>query len=515
MFTLMNMNKPNTHLAIKIESPTGDSVELTIGPMISKRNREELIPERQYELLNSYLAYKGPEFQHDLFVAILGAEQAIEESCFSRGLSSPPIKPLRHILDMFDMKDVDYYVREVYKLVPPENLKETFDPRIESDGLGTRTQTFLIQDYYDIASITIPVKVVSGLLGHYAIRKDNCMAVIHKEYILYGLIADHPIMDHPAVHKLRDWAVVLINLTVATTAIESVTVIEKQIPSSELPNYIVAVVMLQKLSIAALVTDNKERNVITRIYNYIINKLKTNGGSGSKIREKKPLTDTDSTSGDKESILESYRIVSNLTVGTEVELNWYAGDINILKRDLKVPVDDRLVQDMVEMNQCFINVPVSKEQIILSGYIFKNILDPRSLPYLNIDGIINILSLGFAALWATGHKEIALMLTAKQITSNSDDIDINVTPNVRLDPKLKERLCTLYPYEKRLSPTKTESVIETSITELTYGIFKHRWIPNAPQACLDEQFPNGVVKVLNPDIKNLLAKLIIYLQENV
>jgi len=476
MFELLNVQTAKP-LEIKVSSPNGtDSVSFSLAGLISKRNKEELAEVEQFQLLNSYLDYKGTDFKKLLYINIVECSNQVEESCLYRGLSHPPTASIYTILDMFDMQDIISYVRDVFRVVPPENLKESFDPLIESDGLGTRVQTYIKQDYYELAALTIPIKVLVGLLSMYAIRKSDSMLGIHREYILYGIFCNHPIMQNNAVAKLRNWAEVLIDLTVGAGETSSVTIIEKQIPTEELANYILSVVMIQKLSIAAIITDNKNRNVITRIYNYIINKLKTKGSSGSKVRDKRPSSDPDGDGGDKESMLEAYRAVSSLSSGIETELNWYAGNMELLIRDVGACDNRALLEEALHCAQCFREVPISTEQVILAGYIFKRIIDPRSFDYVDISGIINIVSLGFVIAWVRGHKAIAALLLAKVLSDSGDGIEINIMPNVRLEVELKDKLNMLYPYEKQLNATKTESIIEASITDITYAVFSKKWL---------------------------------------
>ena len=513
MFSLLNMNKVKPHLAIRIESPDGDSTELTIGPMISKRNREELIPERQYELLNGYLNYKGVDFKRLLYMAIINAEAVVEASVFERGLSNPPTAEIFAILDMFNMDDVEHYVKNIYKVTPPQNLKESFDQKIESDGLGTRVQTYIQQDYYELAALTIPIKVILGLLGQYAIRKAGVMSPIHREYVLYGLFSAHPIAKHPAAIKIKEWGEVLIKATINTNDLTAITVIEKQIPSSELSNYLLAVVLIQKLGIGAIVTDTHERNLITRIYNYIINKLKLKGGSSSKIRDKKPLADVDSATGDKESIIESYRMVTSITAGLEEELNWYASNTDLIIRDAGYDIDMCLLEEVTLLNQCFRSVPITREQVVITSFIFKHIMDVRSFEYLNIESIINLLSLGYVVLWTHGHKELAVLVNSKPLPVDVDCIDINVTPNIRLDIELKAKLAELYPYEKQVNKTKTASIVESTITDLTYQVFQHKWLANSPDRCIKELFGDRQPTPLPVKIKDHLARLIIFVEE--
>jgi len=511
MFSLLNINKINTHLAIGITN-AGETIEFTIGPLISKRNKEELIAERQFELMNAYLDYKGNDYKSTLYQIIVEASYAVEETIFTKGLTNPPTAALYRVIDYFDLEDIKYFIKSIYGVKAPENLRDNFDPQIESDGLGTRIQTYLKDDYYDLAALTIPIKAVIGLLGQYAIRKDKSIALMHREYVLCGLLSNHPIMKHPAIIKLLEWSKVLIDLNIQDSDTESITVIEKQIPSSELPRYLLYVVIIQKLSIAAIVTDNRERNVITRIYNYIINKLKTKGGASTKIRDKRPLPDADSASGDKESIVESYRIVSNITIGTETEFNWYMNNLEYIIRDIGYPVDKTLLNEVIKKNQCFKTVPISRDQVAVASYLFKDIIDPRSFDYIGIDGIINMISAAFTVYWMTNHKEMAMFITSRQVRATHDVIDINITPNIRIDPVIKKQLAEVYPYNKQLSNNRTESVIEAAITELTYSVFKHKWLPNAPESCIKEHFGDGVVKVLTSNFKNNLGRLILDLE---
>jgi len=518
MFTLVN-TYARRPLEIQVTSPDGsEPISLSLSGLISKRNKEELDPENQCTLLNSYVDYQGESYKIALYKRILDAVYKIEESCYTKGLSNPPTPYIMAVLDMFDMADIENYITNIYRLPPPPNLKPSFDSQIEADGLGTRVQTFIHKDYMELASLTLPIKVITGLLNMYAIRKAGCMAQGQKEYILYELIANHPIMGYPATNKLRDWAAALINANLGTKDAAAVTVIEKHIPFDELPNYMLAIVLLQKLSIAPIITDTRERSIVNRIYNYMFNKIRGSSPSGSRITDKAPSTDPDSGGSDKESIFEAYRMVTDLTMGIEEEFNWYVSNMGYLIRDMSFIIPETnfnmaLLEEFLESASCFKTIPVSDPQIFLIGYMFKKILDPRAIDHLDINSVINMLALGATIAWERGHKNIAVLLCSKAIPNNDDDLEINATPNVRWSVPLKNRLKELYPYEKQLNPHKTESVIEDSITEITSQVFRRRWIPNAPENCIAEIWGTKAPRLLDPGFKDMLAKYIIDIEE--
>lgn len=512
MFEMLNLYKANAKLVVRIASPAGATLEMCIGTIIPRVDAAELAPDVQYVLLNAYLDYKGDEFKTELYARLATAEVAVEETVFEAGISNAPVRPIGNVLDMFDMDDVLYFVRDIFKVTPPPNLKETFDPRIESDGLGTRIQTYIQSDYYELAAFTLPIKAVIGLLGQYLLRNTR-ISQVHREYVLFRLIAEHPIATHPAAIKIREWATILMSDVTKKEDLAAITVIEKQMPIAELPNYLLAVVVIKKVSISAIIKDTKERNLITRVYNYIITKLKVKAGSNNRITSKQPLMDVDSASGDKESIMESYRMVTEITAGIEVELNWYTENMEVLIRDIHEDINLAMLEDVLALNQCFRSVPVTSEQIIILGYIYKPILDPRSFDYIGIDGVINLLSLAFVILWQRGHREIAMMLTAKAVDNTDNCIAVNITPNIRLDSGYRAGLKKWFPYEKQVNKTTTVSLVEESITALTNGVFKYKWLPNATPECLTTMYGDTPPVLLPAEFKNYLAKLIIDIEE--
>ena len=511
MYSLINLNNPKVKLAITVTYGE-DVINLPIGTLISKRNREELVPEKQYVLLNSYIQYKGEEFKKALYHKVHTAELAVHEAALSIAIAASPVDAISSVLDMFDMDDVLMYVKDIYKVAPPKDLKPAFDPRVESDGLGTRVQTYIQQDYWELAALTLPIKAVMGLLGLYSAR-NTTIANVHQEYVLFRLIAEHPVAKLPAAIKIKQWAEILMETVTKNKDAAAITVIEKQIPIDELSSYLLATAVVQKLGVAAIITDVTGRNAVTRIYNYLINRLNTNGSSANKIRDKKPMRDDDSLSGDKESVIESYRMVTRITAGIEAEYEWYTGDMELLIRDMGVEVNRALLEDSLRYNQCFRALAITKEQVVLTGYIFKRILDPRALDYVGIDGIINLISLGFNMLWNKGHKELAMLLVAKAAHSDDDCVDVNSTPNIRFDGAYKRRLGELYPYLKQVNKHDSVSVVEEAITELTNDIFKHKWLPNAPDHCMEDMYGGGVVKLLPASLKDLIARLIIDIEE--
>jgi hypothetical protein len=318
MFKIINLNSRSS-TAVRV-SYKGKDIDFTIGTIISKRNKDEL-DGKQFTLLNEYLNYKGEEFKAELFQRLVNADDEIIMSINQADLHPLPYQIIHPILDMFDLMDIFNYIKNVYRIKAPSNLMEEFDPQIEQDGRGTRIQTYLKDDYYELAALSMIVKVTIGPLCHFAYIKSSEINTIHKEYILFHFFKNHHLFWTAPMTKLLGLVEKLVELPTAGPEAESVRILEKQIAKEDMNIFILAIVVIQRISIAPIVDDNENRNIITKVYNYINNKLKSSGDVSKSVRNKTPLTDTESGGGDKESIIESYRIMTDVPKGESFLLN--------------------------------------------------------------------------------------------------------------------------------------------------------------------------------------------------
>jgi hypothetical protein len=303
---------------------------------------------------------------------------------------------------------------------------------------------------------------------------------------------------------------------------DAIRIIERQSPKSEMSMYILAIVVIQKISIATLVNDNEEKNIITRVYNFINNKLRNNGDVSKSIRDKTVLSDPDSGEGDKESVLESYRMTSSLAPGHEVEMDWSVSNIHMVLAQMpisldidmqgRVTVSNMVLIDALAFCRYFFTGNIHQQQINLLAIIFKDIIDPRGLAYIRIEGIINLLSIGFIYLWGMGYKNLALLLTAYVDNSSSNAHYINITVNrSRLSQTIKDDLGYYFPYNRVVNAETSANLVEESINEMTNDLFGKRWIPTAYDNYVIEVLgeDKNINKILPSDLKIQLAEFII------
>lgn len=511
MFRINNLNNKN---ATTVEVALGDRIVcFTIGNLISKRNKEILDNSIQFTFLNSYLDYKGEEFKKGLFDILSTIEENIFDTITTQGIYPITYHLVEPILDWFDVNDVYEYTK-VYGIVPPPNLADEFDPLIEKDGRGTRVQTYIKKDYLELVALSTIIKVTLGPVAHYSMIKNEDLGST-KEYMLFHMYRKHKIMNYPAMIKLYGLTDKLLNLPSNTEELDQIRTLSRMLPKDEYIHYMVGLILIQKVAIAPIITDNEDKNIITSIYNYINNKSKISTNVNSSIRNKTALTDSESLSGEKESYVESYRTQVDITDGLKVEYNFlverYDRVLKGMPEYMRKYIDMNVLKDALTFTMVYHRVPIERIQIKLLATIFKRSIPPQSLDYININGMINLLAVGFAYAWGIGCKHVALLLVSKTINTENEVMTYNSTVNrPRVNPELKEELDKLFPYRKYINETTSENEVENAINIMVSYITANKWICVADDKYIIDEFGDKTSsKLVSPDLKIKLTEFVI------
>lgn len=513
MFHIENIySKEDTTLVVSYGEMKTDFI---ISSIISKRNKDELADARAFSLINGYLDYKGDEFKKNLFDLYTQVEQQIFMEGMKKDLHPLPTGIFAAVLDMFNLDDVFHYVKNVFQLRPPGLLADEFDTMIESDGRGTRVQTYLKDDYLALAAFSTVVKAIVGPIGHYAYVRSKDITGLHKDYILFHLIKRHPIFKSEPCVKLFGLIEKLVDLPTNPDDTDNIRILEKQLPKEEIPVYILANVIIQKISIDPLVTDTDTSHIVTKVYNYVNSKLKNKGDLSKTLQQKTAFTDTDSGTGDKESIAESTRVIENIPEGIIIELNWSLDNIDKIMSQLpninKKYIDPEVLNDGLNYTKVFERATINKCQIDILFIIFKDVIDPRAIDYISIDHIIKLMAIGFAYLWGLGYKELALLLISIPDDSNNDTITINLSSTkARLSKETKELLDYYFPYKRVINEKDNANLVEETLTNLTSEYYNVKWLNTAEPKYLEAAYGNVErANTLPSDLKSMLAGFII------
>lgn len=493
----------------------GHDLEFTIGPLISKRNKDELDHGKQFKLLNAYLDYKGVKFKEAYFNLLQKGDEEIMMSISKQDIHPLPYKMVHDIIDMFDMLDLFNYIKNVYQIKPPSQLRDKFDEMIEKDDRGTRVQTYLKDDYLELAALAMIIKATLPLVGHFLYVRQKEIYSNHSEYLLFNFYRQHKIYDSAPMVKLLGFMSKLIAQPNLGADSESIRVFEVQTSKDEMDIFYLAKVVLQRVSIATIIDDDDTGSLINKIYNYANNRLKSTGDTSKIIRDKTALTDVESGSGDKESMFESYRIMSDLPANYIVEFNTITNSVNKilnqLPKSMRDVVDNKILLDAIQFTKIFNNGNFTPYQINIISVVFKHFIDPRSINQVSAENLVNLTAIMFAYMWGMGYKTLALLFTAQIDLATEETMSINITVNkTRIPKEVKAELDVLFPYKRVINETTQVNTVEEFVNELSNDMFDRRWIPTASEEyVIDVIGSKNYRNILPADLKVQLSKFII------
>ena len=523
-FKLANVDSKKLPLSIVIRHG-GEEMEFTINVIVNKKKKDELEPTRQFELINAYLDYKGDEFKSRLFSAYHESKDALFDRIRSIGgdddddLTSIRAKMLNPIYALIDIEDVYKYLVGVYKLKPIQSLSDEYDDKVLRDGIWSREQTYTKDDYMWLASLVVVLKATLGPIGEYACFDQANINKVLLHYTMFNFYRGTEIYKTDPFQKLVGLAEKVSANILKNDTDRKFTAMDMKIPEDELPIWALSAAIFQKVAVSAIVDDNADKHVITKLYSFIKNKFNKTGDKSGNYADKKnkrltPSGDDEST----ESIIESYRVVGDVTPGFQVEMTWAIDLIFESPWRLSDTIDKELVDEIYELLVTTEGKQVHEEQVTMLGWVLGAEIHPKSLIYVDIDSIFKALAVGYAYLYKLGYGYLAMMLTSSKI-DHDDVVVVNFTTNrTRITNELKHELDRIFPYKMVTAATiaadsKEVNMAETAINHVANMFYRSQWLRIAPKRHVKELAGDANLTFSpDPGLKVMMANMLITLK---
>ena len=440
--------KVSTGMTVCITKDENNELYFPLSPLVSSKSIKDMNEDMHYHVLNVYLNAMGEEFKLKLWNTLCDINRKITiliESTFNPPLSPDYITP---IIDLFNIDDVTVYLRDVYQIEVPSNIKSAWTEEMAGYGRDDEEQTYLVSDYYRLMALTMVSQVV--LLPFttvtFYMKKELSSTLV--EYVYLQTIKRTSLYKDPAMDKLFK----LIKKTIERTDNDTkqgpdprVRIVEKGLPLEEIPYYVLGTALFQRVfaySIPPKGTLNNGKSLVHNIYNYTTTKIQVSSDVARAFKQKNPLTDADSPAGEDESIIESHRATFNLEQGTIVEYIWgFKTPQAVL--NLGIVVDEVVLNDIPSIMSMKDNIKMTKLHNAILSIIYKRYIDPRIIDYLPKDTLINLLVIAFAYL--IKHKN---QLASYMISSIQENFKISPKSNIRLPQYIKDELYAKYPYSQ-------------------------------------------------------------------
>ena len=481
-----------------------------------KNARESLVA---FNLLNEYIHWRGDEYIEELYRGYeklynLSLEYTMANDRDSDVIKSNFCMQLTNVISLLDIDSIHKYITEVHRLVKPVIIKDEFDMQVETDGLGTKNQTYITEEYYWLMALITIFKATYGPLAQLVYgSSDN--AKKHPELQMLDILRQQPLAKHFSFIKLRVYVSTIVEKTFDKDKIGDHRVLSTQLSRDVIPMYYLSKAMFSKMIVLDQLEDPNasDFDIVRYLYRDVNSKIKNDSGNSSEaIRNKNKPNEAEVDGEDKESVIESYRIATDVPPGIAVEMNWATKTVDRILKQLPIKVREVITDDNlrmgIQLSGTFTPDAITNIHLTILGTLFKSIIDPRGLKYLQATNIYNMIALGYAILMGIDNKPLAYMLVSRR-TASMEESTMNISSNLNA-AKAKgyrdDELSSLYP-ERYIDSAKGDEkpgdlVILDWVSNRYIEMNKYNWITPSILGV-------GVKDILISTLKNKLVDFLI------
>jgi hypothetical protein len=230
------------------------------------------------------------------------------------------------------------------------------------------------------------------------------------------------------------------------------------------------------------------------------------------IVKNKRYDDSNNELDGKFSAQERYRVKHEISLGEIVELEYSISDLKSIAFKLTNNMTDELLSSCLATSANLNGKIILDPQMTLLRWVFKPVISPRGLMYVDTSLIIKCLGVLQAVLWARGHHYLSILSTASANINDSTMVISSVDSKSGIPKPIVEELNKVYPYQRMSGGKKTgyksQNLCVKSITTLVDKIAMHSWIATADESMLIANFKTNNKRIPVPhDIKAIVAKL--------
>lgn len=390
----------------------------------------------------------------------------------------------------------------------PMNLKAEYG---ENDPVD---MTYLRQDYFDLAVLAIAARPMVPIWGEYIPRIKGDVDNTFKEYVAVKLLYKTYIQQCPPYHRLLRYIEASIRHRAKEATLFSAML--AGLSSSNMPEWLLANTLVRRTSMVPISNTNDGPNLITDVYGYVDNTLKSPGhrrfsGPVSPKRIKK-----DDKSEQQESLAESYKIKQEVPDGDIQMANFYANHPQFLAENLEPGLDPNKLTECLETIGAVETQDIHLFQKTLTQWVLAPAISMRFIPLINKPALMNAMAVAQALLWHWGFPDLAALLTARELRQEDEFVPMD-GGRLKIPNELMNQLQEIYPNpysvkDKQVTPRLANPGVKAIDAAFTL-ISTSDWMLTAPKSLQNAAAKvQGSRKMYVPtDIKVQLAQLLIHL----
>lgn len=341
------------------------------------------------------------------------------------------------------------------KIIPSDKVKEKFDTSID---MLSRSTTYLLDDYYELACLTVIVRSIMPLwniVNYDYSSAGNRAKNVYYEMDMYRSMRDTKMLHVKPFCRLREFIdATWENKTTGRNRSKSKNAILSSVVAglgtSDIPMMLYSTSIVNKLAYREINTFRDPGDLITHIYQRLNSEIDKLGTKFANVRARKSMGSDDDD--DKTTYLESFRTRERVRRDVNILTQYSLLDYRSSKKHLCDDIPVSLVKKCIDSFKSHRPLPIRSDQLIITQLILSKIVLHRALPQINRESMICAMALAQAALIHWKIFSIAKLMSSKPVIS-SNDHDLIATPFDTPSPELRQRLSKIYPCHRHSKAT--------------------------------------------------------------
>jgi hypothetical protein len=406
---------------------------------------------------------------------------------------------------LYELHDLDELRRSVLfygDIKIPSSMKTEYGPK------DIKPRTYLRDDYLDLVIFTIALRPMVPVFGEYIERIRKEVGSTQKEHQAMGILSTSKLYATKALERLR---------TYVYSSVEyedvSISAVLEGLGSDELPEWLLNRSIVRKVLVGEVNVPGDKSTIISNIYNFILsnNRSMDRNFKGKVTDKRQPKDGSDE---DNISLVEAYKVKQEVSDGAIILASVYTESAMEMANRVDPNVDMQKVQ--LSLNElCRLEfLDIKPHHLTLTQWVMSSAISARSIPSLNKPALLRAMGVTQGILWSWGFDYLALLMSAKPLVVNEDDMVGVVESRTRIPKDYLDQLVEKYPYYQKTSSKmqneRQSNVGAKAIDTLAKEIYQHDWVVTGPKQLVSEILPRGTeVFIVPPDLKSQLSQLLL------
>lgn len=486
----------------------------TISFLVSVFGREYFTKCDVFEQINTYWASLPEHIQASIFHTYKEIQLCFDTIFNKNELNEFLAIKIKQLSDYHRLDFVEDWICFKSNIIIPDFKAEYVH---DIDNNTSREKTYTKSDYVKLVTLSLVLRFMVPVWGEYIYHTRRETGTSFKEFYAFDLLKKTELRTSTHMEKLRTY----IEHIVADDKNDPNNILNG-IPSEDYGYWLLSQLVIRRLCIGEINGLSEESNLITLCYKYIKQKLRNNDSDHSSIVKPKEITGRSGTDGDptdKISTLERYKIITDISLGEIVELEYSVRDAIGISKKITYQVTDEQIYRSLNTSSVLLQHRLLDFQINLLRWVFKPVISARGISHLSKNTIVKMLGCLEAVLWAKDYKYLALLSTSHSIFSDQELWVSAAETKVKIPKEIIEEIERIYPFSNIVNNSsratnRVSNFIVKAIDNMVNNMTLYNLKATASDEMLIEVFgsPNRKITV-KPDIKLELAKLVIQIGE--